>query len=209
MKRYVVTVLLLVPAVAAHLAIVIAQDRAALDVSSADALRIPSTIGSYRQTGDDAPQDEHVQEILQTSAIIMRNYLSPAGDVIRLAAVRAATTRGSLHFPEVCLVGQGWEIDKQYMAPVGVLFTAKHLVLLSADHKEAVLYWFKTDEHLTGSFFLNSWYWIQQKIQLKAPATTMIRISTSVGDRGEEAAFRTLEDFAAHLAPVSLDEANP
>ncbi len=209
MIRYICTAALLLLATAAHLAIVIAQDRAAQESPAASMPRIPAEIGSYYQAGADLPQDPHVNELLQTSAILMRNYTAPSGQMIRLAVVHAASTRGSLHFPEVCLVGQGWEIDKQFMGTVGFLFSAKHLVLISGGHKEAVLYWFKTGPHLTGSFFLNSWYWIKEKVLFRAPAATMIRISTPVFRDGEEAAFNVLKDFAMRLAPVLRDGTAP
>lgn len=195
-------------AAAIHLAIVSAQDRAANAPFSGEDLDIPSTIGNYQQAGADIPQEEHIKELLQTSSILMRDYAAPSGQIIHLAVVHAANTRGSLHFPEVCLTGQGWEIDRQYLAPVGFLFSAKHLILISGEHKEAVLYWFKTGPHLTGSFFLNSWYWIKEKVMLKAPATTMIRISTTVTREGETSAFNELKDFATRLTPVLLSGEN-
>ena len=206
MRMYAAIIALLLATAAAHVGIVAAQNRSAREAPDSHALRIPSDLGGYRQLGEDIDQGDRVRELLQTSAILMRNYASNSGRVICLAAVHASTSRGSLHFPEVCLVGQGWEIDKQFTAPVGFLFEAKHLVLFSGPHREAVMYWFKTGQNLTGSFFLNSWYWIRDKVRFRSPETTMYRISTAIGGQGEEAAFSDLQDFAVHLAPLVLNE---
>ena len=201
-----VTMLLLGFTLAFHVAITHAHDIAALGSADPTLLNIPSTIGSYKQRGSDIDPGDRVRELLQTNAILTRIYVSQGGWPVELTIVHTGLTRGSLHFPEVCLVGQGWEVRDQFSAPVGFLFTGKRLVLVKGDSKQAVLYWFKTGDNLTGNYFLNTWYWILGKLTFKEPSSSMIRVGTVIGGQGEEVSFRVLEDFATQLAPILLEK---
>lgn len=186
----------------AHLSILHAQAAAHLDAPAPVAIDIPSRIVDYKQIGNDIGVDERTQEILESSTIVIRNYASPAGRPIQLSIVHAGSTRRSLHFPEVCLVGAGWEIVKQESASVGILFSAKRLVLVKGDQQEAVLYWFKTGDTVTGNFFLNAFYWAKNQLMFGTPTSAMVKVTTPVLSDGEGGAFAALEDFAVKFAPV-------
>jgi len=201
----VVTLVLLGLTLACHLTILHAHNQVALGRPDPKLLDIPATVGPYTQAGPDVETSEHVKELLQTNAILTRRYVSPGGWPVELTIVHTGMTRGSLHFPEVCLVGQGYEIREQYSAPVGFLFKGKRLVLFKGDNKQAVLYWFKTGDSLSGDYFLNTWRWIWGKLTFKDPSSSMIRLCTVVGRQGEEASFRVLDDFAVQLVPILLD----
>ncbi|MDZ4858271.1 MAG: EpsI family protein, partial [Candidatus Hydrogenedentes bacterium] len=196
------TVVLLISVAAGHVRIVDAQSRANMDATAPIVLNIPSVIVDYTQAGDDYPVDERTREVLETSAILMREYRAPGGRRLLLSIVHAGSTRRSLHFPEVCLVGDGWEIVKQQEMPVGILFSAKQLVLVKGNSSEAVLYWFKTGDYVTGNYFDNAYQWAKNQITFGEPTSSMIKLTTPIGAAGERAAFASLEDFAAKFAPV-------
>lgn len=194
--------LVLAGVMAAHLNLERARVRAATAHAPQDVLDIPERIGTFTQEGGDDEVSEDVKEVLETSLILMRNYRSSTNRPVSISIVYAGTTRRSLHFPEVCLVGQGWEIREQYTQPVAFSFTGKHLVLVKGNHQEAVLYWFKTGDKQTGNFFLNSWHWTQNQIMFKSPTSAMVRISTPVVGKNTEEAFAALEDFATAFEPI-------
>ncbi|MCP4641576.1 MAG: EpsI family protein [bacterium] len=191
---------------AAHLAILGGQARAARNAIAMTDFDIPAQIVDYRQAGVDLEVEDHVREVLGTSSILIRTYVSPRGRPLSLTVVYAGTTRRSLHFPEVCLVGEGFEVLQQEMAPVGFMFTAKRLVLSRGKGQEAVLYWFKTGDNLTGNYFLNAYYWAKNQLSFSTPTSSMIRLSTPVGPGGAESAFATLDDFATKFTPILLDK---
>lgn len=195
--------LMIAATTAAHLGIGLSHDKAAMHSSSV-VINLPENIGEYRQIGGDIDPGERTRELLQSSAILMRTYAAPSGRQVQLSVVQAVASRASLHFPEVCLVGQGWEISEQYIAPVGLTHTAKRLVIFSGDRQEAVLYWFRTGDRYTGSFFLNSWCYIWDSLRMKDPQTALIRVSTVIR-KDKQAAFHVLEDFAGYLGPMLLD----
>jgi EpsI family protein len=136
----------------------------------------------------------------------MRPYQSTQGWPVLLTVVYAGTTRRSLHFPEVCLVGQGWEIAGQETTPVGFSFTAKRLILAKGNRREAVLYWFKTGEEVTGNFFLNSWHWTKNQLLSGTSTSAMIKVSAPIGSQDPEKIFAILEDFALKFSPIMMEK---
>jgi EpsI family protein len=198
------TLSILVAATAGHLGILRAQAQVRPSAIVQADLNVPTTIVDYAQDGVDFSIDDRTREILEASTILIRNYRSPRGRPIQLSIVHAGTTRRSLHFPEVCLVGDGWEIIKQEDVSVGILFTGRRLVLMKADKYEAVLYWFKTGDYVTGNFFANALYWAKNQMTMGDQTSAMIKISTPVVSDGEAAAFAALDDFAMKFAPIMM-----
>ena len=205
MKSSVLVCAILGVTAAIHLGVLYERNQIAKQAPPEAILDIPATIGLFRQYGMDNPVEDKVRAILQTNAILSRTYLSPQGVPIDLTIVYSTKSRGSLHFPEVCLVGQGWEIREQTSQPVGILFEAKRIVIFKEKQQQAVLYWFKTGDHMTGNFFENSLEWIKGMISFSNPTTALIRLSTRISPQGDEASFETLNDFATQLTPVLLD----
>ncbi len=203
-RTYAIVVVALALLAGGHLAFTMAEDNQAQAPQASLTSRIPDQIVDYRQVGRDEEADDRTQELLQTSSILMRTYTSPTGRPISLSIVYAGTTRRSLHFPEVCFVGEGWDVQAEATAPVGTMFTGKRLVLRKAETDKAVLYWFKTGDYLTGNFFLNAFYWTKFQLTFDTPTSSMIRLSTPLGSDGAEPAFDVLDDFATKLAPILL-----
>ena len=205
-KHHLIAALLLLFFGAVHFMILEKKTRAGLAQMPESIRSIPSRIVDYRQVGVDEELDERTAQVLETSTVLMRTYVGETGWPVQLTVVFAGGTRRSLHFPEVCLVGHGWEIREQYKAPVGILFTAKRLVLVNGEQRQAVLYWFKTGEHLTGSYFLNALHWTRNQVSFSSQTSSaMIKLTTAVGPGGEDAAFAVLEDFAQKLQPVLME----
>lgn len=205
MARYILTLVVLSVTAGLHITITNAQVRAAQSSFEPVTLNIPAEIMGYRQARPDIPVAEDIREQLETNTILIRDYFSPFGMPVNLTIVYAETTRRSLHFPEVCFTGQGWEVGAVSSIPVGFLFVGKGLVLQRSDAREAVLYWFKTGDRMTGSYFLNSYYWARDMLLFRSPSSMLVRLSTPVASQDDEAAFLVLNDFASALAPVLLE----
>jgi EpsI family protein len=204
MKHYIIGIVAMALTATLHLGITQAQDRAAAADPKYPNLNLPARIGQYRQIGEDIDPGDVVRRILETSSILMRHYVTPSGLPVLVTVVYAGQKRRSLHFPEVCLVGQGWEIEKAYTAPVGMEFRAKRLVIFQGNRKEAILYWFKTGDTFTGNPFVNALLWGREQLRFGTPTSTMIKLSmpvTAAGLQGEDQAFASLDDLALRMAP--------
>lgn len=200
-KHYTIGIIMLALTATLHLGITGAQDRAAAEAPKHPNLNLPGRIGPYHQYGEDIDPGDEVRRILETSSILMRHYVSTQRVPILLTVVYAGQKRRSLHFPEVCLVGQGWEVEQNYAAPVGMEFRARRLVIFQGLKKEAVLYWFKTGDTFTGSPFINALLWGKEQLRFGTPTSTMIKLSMPITS-GEEEAFSALDDLALRMAPL-------
>jgi len=127
------------------------------------------------------------------------------GGYVQLTVVYAGKTRRSLHFPEVCFTGQGWETQDKFSIPVGLSFVGQGLVLQNGESRQAVLYFFKTGKDLTGNYFANSVSWVRDTFLLRSPSSMLVRISKPVDEQNEDRAIRLLNDFASGLAPILLE----
>ncbi len=202
MKHQIAVIVLLGLTAGWHSFILQSHKAAAEQAPDARILDIPAHIGGYEQYGAEQETSEDVKQLLETSSILSRVYRARSGRPVQFTVVHAGTTRRSLHFPEVCLVGQGWEVREQISRPIGFLFSASGLVLVKGQRNEAILYWFMTGDRATGSFFENSWHWALAQFQRGHATSAMIRVSTPIGSDGKEAAFDLLEDFAMKVAPI-------
>ena len=204
MKRYVSVLMGLALVACLHVGILTTQARAGREIPVETISAIPDRIADFVQMGLDETLDPRTAAILETSTVLIRNYVSPSGWPVQLIIVYAGATRRSIHFPEVCLMGSGWELKEQRSTQVGILFSARRLVLVNGRNRQAVLYWFKTGDRLTGNYFLNALHWAKNQLFFGSPTTAMIQVATPVGVEGEEAAFALLEDFAVKLYPVIM-----
>lgn len=204
-KHYFAVGVLLIGTLLVHSAILNRQAEAGSAAPPESIQNIPKRIADYTQMGEDIEIDEYTLQVLETSSVLMRNYIGDRHWPLSLTIVYAGATRRSLHFPEVCLVGQGWEIREQATQQVGFLFTAKRLVLVNGGNQKAVLYWFKTGDKLTGNFFMNALHWTTNQIAFSTPTSAMFKVETPIGPGGEEAAFALLEDFAIKFHPVLME----
>ena len=208
MIHYIVGITILVVSASTHWAISLKRDWAAAADTPAVNLNLPSEVGPYRQNGEDIDPGDEVRKALETSDILMRYYTAPNGAPILVTIVYAGQKRRSLHFPEVCLVGQGWEVEQAYAAPVGIEFEGRRLVIFRGDDEQAVLYWLKTGKQFTSSTFINALYWAREQLIFGTPTSSMIKLSMPVlkqAGQDEEEAFAILDDFASRLGPILLE----
>ncbi len=81
------------------------------DVAGLAAIRaIPMRLGKWQ--GHDIPLAQEVYAILETKAILNRNYVSPEGNHIFLSIVHYSDTKVDFHAPEACLGGRGERTTK-------------------------------------------------------------------------------------------------
>jgi EpsI family protein len=208
MMHYIVGIAILVASASVHWAINLKRDWAAAADTPTVNLNLPAEVGPYRQIGEDIDPGDDVRKALETSDILMRYYSAPNGAPILVTIVYAGQKRRSLHFPEVCLVGQGWEVEQAYAAPVGIEFEARRLVIFRGDDEQAVLYWLKTGKRFTSSTFINALFWAREQLIFGTPTSSMIKLSMPVlkqVGQDEEEAFAILDDFASRLGPILLE----
>ena len=131
-------------------------------------MNLPDSIGDYLGFGTDITESERV--ILPRDTEFAKKRYSGFGlPEITTEIVLSGAQRQSIHRPQVCLVGQGWTIQKEETIPItlgdGRVQKVRKLTLVrTQDGVQIVgyfIYWFigkdkTTDDHLER-IFLTSW----------------------------------------------------
>jgi len=73
--------------------------------------KIPMQIGKWQ--GHDLPLDKRVYDLLETRAIMHRNYIDDKGNTILLSIVYYHDVKVGFHTPEACLGGRGERTSKK------------------------------------------------------------------------------------------------
>jgi Protein of unknown function (DUF3485) len=120
------------------------------------------------------PQDEQVLLGLpKDTSLAQERYIAPDGFVILLNVVLMGTDRTSIHKPQFCLKGSGWNIDDvesskaivpmqkpyPYNLPVMKLTATKEGVIEGQQVKlrGVYVYWFVADKHITETHGGRMW----------------------------------------------------
>ncbi len=204
-KTAFVALAMIVAGLVAHLSIVSSQATAVAAQKNWEGLDIPDYVGNFDRFGIDEGIDERTRALLETSEILIRPYRHKSGYPVTLTIVYAGTTRRSLHFPEVCLVGAGWEVREQGSEPLDFNLTSTKLHLVRDNREQAVLYWFKTGENMTGNYFENAYHWATNQLTRGTATSAMIKVSCQVQPGREDMAYAVLKDFSLSFMPIAME----
>ena len=165
------------------------------------------TIGPW--TGTDVPVSPRTLELLGADRVLNRTYSSQAGHV-HLCVVESRKRRSSIHPPEVCYRGWGYEVQRSGRTTVTPAssspFEANVLRLNKPDRRLAVLFWYRSGDRRTTSYLEQ-----QLRLVLRLPfgnsgggdGVALVRLSTEIlpdEPDADERAMARLLDFAVRLA---------
>jgi EpsI family protein len=170
--------------------------------AQADLAGIPNVMGEWQ--GEDIAVDQQTQDILESSAVLVRKYTS--GDrAVWLSLVYYSDNRVALHVPENCSIGAGTDILAKAVVPIaiegGLDSAANKLVIRKKRSTQIILYYFQAGEFITPSYIKMRWRMIGNYLKNKSSSGALVRYST-IADRGEEEAVKTLQQFISLAAPV-------
>ena len=172
---------------------------------------LPLKVGEWRGTEVPIPAD--VYDALGASHLEYVRYSNGSGETVGVYVVRAERGRGCFHPPEYCLLAQtGGSMTEKSIEKIdlgGRRIEATSLVISAGGRKEYVLYWFRTGDDYTSSYYA-------QQLSLLAGAlvrggarkSVMVRVTTTAGKGGMTAArerVRNLLSAIGKLAGSGLD----
>ena len=170
--------------------------------------KIPHTIGEWR--GKDLPLDSSVYEILETKAIIHRNY-TLNGKNILLSIVYYPETKVDFHAPELCLGGKG--IRTQSLAKRirldyngdNINLDIKMIVREQAEDKELAYYFYKAGPFIATSYIKLRFALTLNKFTSTEKSGSLIRVSIPVYLSNYKEAEATLREFMGELYPYVIE----
>lgn len=155
MKRFIVRYEIVVTIISIFaVAVIITQNRLVSLKTSVDISEIPLTIGDW--SGKEIPIERNITDILETPAVLMRQYTNVHGDRVDLAIVYYKNSRVALHLPESCLLGQGSKLSEAKTIKISLqnkqYFLANQLITISKKTNNLFIYFFETGNVRTNSY---------------------------------------------------------
>jgi EpsI family protein len=167
--------------------------------TAADISNIPMTIGDWKS--EDVPVYDETRNVLETDAILMRNYHN-AGKQVLLAVVYYRDSRVALHLPESCYTGQGSQIVERGREKIGN-FYANRFLLEGNKGNKMVMYYFLTGNYITGSYGSMRLKMMQNRILGKDTGCALVRLTIQRSESDIPSSdVTTLRNFAQTLNTI-------
>ncbi len=170
--------------------------------------KIPYTIGEW--WGKDLPLDSSVYEILETKAIIHRNY-TLHDTTILLSIVYYPETKVDFHGPESCLGGRGVRtqtlvkrIQLDYNGDT-VDLDINTIIREYGEDKQVVYYFYKAGPFIGNSYIKLRFALALNKFTSTEKSGSLIRVSVPVYFSNHKEAEAALREFIEELYPHVIE----
>ncbi len=178
---------------------------------------LPEKVLDFKSVEADASIEKG--SLPRDTTIAKRAYQAPDGSSILLTAVLMGTDRTSLHRPEICLKGQGWEInlDRTKITSVAMPLPVPHRMpvrkMVTAGFTQTptgqkiplrglYVYWYVADGKVTADDRARMWSMGKELLRTGVlERWAYVSCFTACLPEDEDAAFQRLERFIAAAAP--------
>lgn len=161
--------------------------------------KLPKEYNDWR--GRDVYLDPTVYEILDTKAIIHREYVNSKGQSVLLSIVYYSDTKVDFHTPEGCLGGKGIRAKKS-VKPISIKNEAQYISFDVAEiktnynrNKSIVYYFYKAGKFIGQNYIKMRLNIAKNKFLSKNRSGALIRISTNLKSNGENTGEGILKNF--------------
>jgi EpsI family protein len=171
----------------------------------------PNQIGDWRgsQDGNLTPREV---EVLGVSDYVVRTYFKPNVGAIGLyiGYWESQKQGSSIHSPQNCLPGAGWEPVSQSILPFpdprtpgAPDVTVNRYIVQKGLDKVLVLYWFQSHGRVVASEYWSKFYLVSDAVRLNRTDGAIVRLTSPLGDGpdAEAQAQRAAMAFAHDLMP--------
>jgi len=172
-------------------------------------LRLPTDVGPY--VGSDMLVDQRVIDILETSNIIMRDYVGPKDVHVAVAIVYYPQYRVYFHMPEGCMAGRGSIVVDKGHERIDVpgwdppFITANKLLFEQGDRYEIALYFFESGPMITPWYSEMRWHMMKNHVMRRQTGAALVRFSTRTSVDQTDQALALLKEFVGLFVPVLPD----
>jgi EpsI family protein len=186
---------------------VVTRDRAPRPVELARPLAaLPLTLDNWHgvEAGD---LDASVKAVLGADEYLNRVYGDDRGAAVGLyVAYYGSQTQGdSIHSPQNCLPGNGWQPEhhtRSIVRVVGREFPVNQYVVRRRGERQLVLYWFQGRGRILASEYANKAFLLIDALREGRTDGALVRVVTPVGvsqRTAEQAALRFVSALQAEL----------
>jgi EpsI family protein len=170
---------------------------------------LPSQIDGW--TGTDETIDQPTLDVLGPGEFLLRDYENQSlpQPFINLYVAYFPSQRSgdTIHSPNHCLPGAGWiPISRtlvEIARPDGSSFPANRYVIVKADERQLVLYWFQAHGREVASEYWAKYYLIADSIKMNRSDGALVRLMTPMlkGESADAAQARMMK-LGTHFVPL-------
>jgi EpsI family protein len=180
--------------------------------------RLPMSIGEWQGTKE-APLSKNVLEVLGVDDYLTRIYFTPSkeGVGVYVGFYESQRQGDTMHSPQNCLPGAGWEPVSNRRFDVAVpgetagttrtISVNRYLIQKGID-RQLVLYWYQAHGRVVASEYWGKFYLIADAFRMNRTDGAMVRVVSPVlepGESGEAQAEATAVKFVTSLFPLLPD----
>jgi EpsI family protein len=167
----------------------------------------PLQLGPW--TGIERPIGRDVLEVLGPGEFIVRDYSAPNNLDTNLYIAYFPSQRAgdTIHSPQNCLPGAGWNPDENVRVPLTLPghapFPANRYVISKGNEHRLVLYWYWAHDRGVASEYWAKYYLVKDSIRMNRSDGALVRIMTDMSP-GEtaDAAQQRLLPFSREVGPL-------
>ncbi len=197
-KNFIIVVIIMALVAAVALASYLpTRNDIALKTKVAD---FPMTIGGWQ--GTDLPLSEDDYKILETKNLFVRDYKNAQGQTVQLYVVYSEDNRKVSHPPEVCYMGGGVTIVDKSEVELTPAIKAMEMIVENNDSQQMVVYTFKAGDTYTNQYTSQQWKVVIDRLFGKRTAGALIRFSTDIKSKNQQAAFNLIKSFCSEIEPL-------
>src|SRR6476660_5889564 len=171
----------------------------------------PMKLGDWTSV-QDTPLTKREIEVLGVSDYVMRGYFAPqrTGVGLYIGYWQSQRQGSSIHSPQNCLPGAGWEPVSQSIMTFADPRTpdtplqANRYIVQKGNDRILVLYWFQSHGRIGASEYWSKFYLIADAMRLDRSDGAIVRLTAAIAGTGPEAEARAQTDalaFAGVLLP--------
>jgi EpsI family protein len=170
-------------------------------------------VGKWRGV-QEPPLDSSVLALLRLDDYLTRAYFDPTQDGVGLYIGYYGSQRqgDTMHSPQNCLPGAGWEPVSRSMLPIAVssgaaaldpeIVVNRYLIQKGVD-QQLVLYWYQSHGRVVASEYWAKYYLVRDAIRLNRTDGALVRVIVPlVENTGATQAERVAVEFVKALFPL-------
>jgi len=171
----------------------------------------PMKLGDWTSV-QDTPLTKREIEVLGVNDYVTRAYFAPqrTGVGLYIGYWESQRQGSSIHSPQNCLPGAGWEPVSQSIMTFADPRTpdtplqANRYIVQKGNDRILVLYWFQSHGRIVASEYWSKFYLIADAMRLDRSDGAIVRLTAAIAGTGPEAEARAQTDalaFAGVLLP--------
>jgi len=172
----------------------------------------PMNVGTWRGVQGE-PLEANILAVLGVDDYLTRVYYAPDGAGVGLYIGYYGSQRqgDTMHSPQNCLPGAGWEPLAQSMLPIAVRgnsagadseVVVNRYVIQKGIDRQVVLYWYQSHGRVVASEYWAKFYLIRDAVRLNRTDGALVRVTVPIDERGEERAQSAAARFVKDLFPL-------